>query len=154
MPAASQIADPAIPGMPATAGLPPIPTRPAGQPPPACPIQPTGRASPWDLFAGVLTALAFYAEYISLGSNLGENLAGAGQAKAALGAMLVIGAVLACCIGALFGPQPLLAGPRAASLLVLGAGLAYATEHAADLSMAVQTDTLAVALMLCVSAGV
>lgn len=106
-----------------------------------------------DVVAGCTTAVAFYAEYVSLGSGLGEKLVGAGAAHAAVGGMLVLGAVLACCVGALFRQGALLAGPRAASLLVLGLGLEWAQTHAAP-GLAVHTQWLVVLCMLWVAAAV
>lgn len=110
-----------------------------------------------NVMAGVLTALIFYAEYISLGATLGGHLDGAGKSAQALGSMLVIGAVLMCCLSSLCWrlPIPLLAGPRAASLLLLLAGMDWARSHTADaLVLPATTATLVIGLMLVVAAGV
>jgi hypothetical protein len=78
--------------------------------------------------AGSLTAAVFYAEYISLGATLGQALPGS-NAKA-LGGVMVVGAVIVCCLFALFLPKPMLAGPRAASLALLIAGMKLAVDQA------------------------
>lgn len=92
-----------------------------------------------DLLAGALTAGVFYAEYISLGVVLGGALPIAGGA--ALGSMMVVGAVLINCLLGAALRRPLLAGPRAASLAVLVAGMKFSVEHAAA-----DSDRLAVAM--------
>jgi hypothetical protein len=83
-----------------------------------------------DAMAGCLTACIFYAEYISLGATFNQALPGSG-AKA-LGAVMVIGAVIACCVAAMLLPNPIIAGPRAASLAVLIVGMSFAAEQTAQ----------------------
>lgn len=81
-----------------------------------------------DALAGGLTAAVFYAEYTGLGAVLGAALPG--RASAALGGLMVIGAVVISSLLALAVRQPFIAGPRAASLAVLIVGMKFATEHA------------------------
>ncbi len=81
-----------------------------------------------DVWAGVLTACVFYAEYVSLGAALGDALPG--RTGAALGALMVLGAVVLGCAIAVLLPRPLLAGPRGASLAVLIAGMKFASAQA------------------------
>ncbi len=90
-------------------------------------LNPLGRRVQ-DIWAGLLTACVFYAEYVSLGAALGDTLPG--RSAAALGALMVLGAVvLACLLGAGL-PRPLLAGPRGASLAILIAGMKLAAAQA------------------------
>ena len=114
---------------------------------------------PWlgDVFAGVLTATVFYTEYISLGATLGGHIAGVGKdAAPAVGSLLVLGAVWVSCLSALlwFLPKPLLAGPRAASLLIMIVGLSWVKEHVANPLLLPTAGVLAMGLMLCVAAAV
>ena len=107
--------------------------------------------------AGVLTAVVFYAEYISLGATLGGHIAGVGKdAAAAVGSLLVLGAVWISCLSALlwFLPKPLLAGPRAASVLILIVGLNWVKEHVANPLVLPTAGMLAMGLMPCVAAAV
>ena len=105
-----------------------------------------------DIAAGMLTAVVFYAEYISLGATLGAQIPGAGKDSAhVLGSLLVIGAVMMCCVSSLVWrlPVPLLSGPRAASLLLMIAGLGWVQSHAtANLLLRPLTATVAMGLML------
>lgn len=107
-----------------------------------------------NVFAGLLTALVFYAEYISLGASLGGQISGFGRdAGQALGSLLVLTSVWVCCLFAIVGrlPQPMLAGPRAASLLVMGLGLVWTRQHTQDLVLLSETATLALMVMLLTS---
>ena len=104
----------------------------------------TGRV---DLAAGALTALVFYGEYVSLGTQLGSRLGGAGQAGASLGLVLVFGSVLICTVLAQARPFPLLSGPRAASLAVLYEGLNHVQPHLLDRSASAKTYFLAMVVM-------
>ena len=87
-----------------------------------------GRTLFTDVLAGGLTAAIFYAEYIGLGAALGAVLPG--RAAAALGVLMVVGAVVMSSLLALALRQPFIAGPRAASLAVLIVGMKFAAEHA------------------------
>ena len=100
-----------------------------------------------DLAAGILTALVFYAEYISLGTQLGSRLGGAGEAATSLGLVLVFGSVLICSLLAQGFAFPLLSGPRAASLAVLYEGLKRVQPHMLDLGSSAQTYFLAMVTM-------
>ena len=92
-----------------------------------------------DMFAGSFTAVVFYAEYIGLGVVLGSALPV--PAGVALGSTMVVGAVLLNCVLGAAVRQPLLSGPRAASLAVLVAGMKFSMDHAA-----IGTDRLPVAM--------
>jgi MFS superfamily sulfate permease-like transporter len=110
-----------------------------------------------DVVAGVLTAIVFYAEYISLGATLGGHIAGVGKdAAPAVGSLLVLGAVWMSCLSALlwFLPKPLLAGPRAASVLILIVGLNWVKGHVTNPLVLPTAGMLAMGLMLCVAAAV
>lgn len=105
---------------------------------------------PWrhlaqDLWAGMLTACVFYAEYVSLGAALGDTLPG--RSGAALGALMVLGAVVVGCVLAIGLPRPLLSGPRGASLAVLIAGMKFA---AAQASVAEARSEAAMAALLAI----
>ena len=103
-----------------------------------------GRA---DLAAGVLTALVFYAEYISLGTQLGSRLGGAGEAGSSLGLVLVFGSVLICGLLAQCRPFPLLSGPRAASLAIMYEGLKRVQPYMLDVGASAQTYFMAMLVM-------
>lgn len=90
--------------------------------------KPGARTLATDALAGALTAAVFYAEYTGLGAVLGAALPG--RASAALGGLMVIGAVVVSSLLALAVRQPFIAGPRAASLAVLIFGMKFAVEHA------------------------
>lgn len=104
-----------------------------------------------DLLAGVLTAAVFYAEYIGLGTLLGAVLPG--RSAAALGTLMVIGAVFVGCVLALAVPRPFIAGPRAASLAVLIVGMRFAIEHTSVAEGRFAVAMSALATMLVVSAA-
>lgn len=88
------------------------------------------RASPvQECWAGVLTAVVFYAEYISFGAALGSTISG--RSGAAMGALMVLGAVLLASLVAAFLPRPLLAGPRGASVAVLITGMKLSSTQIA-----------------------
>jgi len=89
---------------------------------------PATRTLVTDALAGGLTAAVFYAEYTGLGAVLGAALPG--RASAALGGLMVIGAVVISSLMALAVRQPFVAGPRAASLAVLIFGMKFAVENA------------------------
>jgi MFS superfamily sulfate permease-like transporter len=115
-------------------------------------LHPQAPRAAGDLLAGLLTAAVFYAEYVSLGVVLGAALPGA--AGPALGSLMVVGAVLVnCAIGAALR-QPLLAGPRAASLAVLVAGLKLATAQVHEAADRLPVALTALAVMLVVGAVV
>lgn len=101
-----------------------------------------------DALAGALTAAVLYAEYIGLGAVLGAALPG--RSAAALGGLMVIGAVVVSSMLALAVRQPFIAGPRAASLAVLVVGMKLATEHAemADGRLVVAMAALATILVV------
>ena len=81
-----------------------------------------------DIFAGALTALVFYAEYIGYGATLGSVLLGTGATGKAIGTMMIFGAVFACSLGCFFTKGAVLAGPRAASVLALAAAVKFTSE--------------------------
>ena len=73
-----------------------------------------------DVWAGGVSALIFYAEYLGLGAALGESFFGRTPTAAANGTLLVllmvvIGTVMAMCSRVVF-----LSGPRGASVAILG----------------------------------
>lgn len=81
-----------------------------------------------NIFAGAITALVFYAEYVSLGAMVGPAL-GVNNG-AALGSMMAISTVCIACLGMAWMRRPMLAGPRAASLTLMVAGVAFSGKHA------------------------
>ena len=104
-----------------------------------------------DALAGGLTAAVFYAEYIGLGAVLGAALPG--RSAAALGSLMVIGAVVISSLLALAVRQPFIAGPRAASLAVLVVGMKFAAEHATAQDGRFVVAMAALATMLTVAAA-
>ena len=104
-----------------------------------------------DALAGGLTAAVFYAEYIGLGAVLGAALPG--RASAALGGLMVIGAVVVSSLFALSLRQPFVAGPRAASLAVLIVGMKFAGEQATAQEGRFAVAMAALATMLVVAAA-
>ena len=104
-----------------------------------------------DALAGVLTAAVFYAEYTGLGAVLGAALPG--RAAAALGGLMVIGAVVVSSLLALAVRQPFIAGPRAASLAVLIVGMRFAVEYAEAADGRFVVAMAALATMLVVGAA-
>lgn len=104
-----------------------------------------------DALAGCLTAAVFYAEYTGLGAALGVALPGRGAA--ALGSVMAIGAVVVSCFLALLLRQPLIAGPRAASLAVLIVGMKFAVENSSSVEGRSVVAMAALATMLVVAAG-
>lgn len=71
-----------------------------------------------DLWAGSLTALICYVEYMGLGLLLGNALKPGQPDGAALGTLLVMTGVVLCSVLALISHGASLAGPRSASLAV------------------------------------
>lgn len=110
------------------------------------------RRTAGELLAGALTAVVFYAEYIGLGVVLGGALPR--PDGAALGTFMVIGAVLVNCLLGAALRQPLLAGPRAASIAVLVAGMKFSSSHAASALDEFAVAMTALAAMLMVAAAV
>ena len=104
-----------------------------------------------DAFAGGLTAAVFYAEYIGIGALLGAALPG--RASFALGGLMVIGAVVISSVLALTVRQPLISGPRAASLAVLIVGMKFAAEHSQAVEGRFAVAMAALATMLAVGAA-
>lgn len=104
-----------------------------------------------DALAGVLTAAVFYAEYIGLGAVLGAALPN--RSAAALGVLMVVGAVVISSLLALAVRQPFIAGPRAASLTVLVAGMKFAVEHATAQEERSAVAMAALATMLVVASA-
>jgi MFS superfamily sulfate permease-like transporter len=86
-----------------------------------------------EVFAGVTTAMLFYAEYLGLGSQWSMMLLDFDGGASGMGhALAFVGVVLAC-LCALLVPGAWVTGPRAASVVVLTAGLAeMATQRALD----------------------
>lgn len=76
-----------------------------------------------ELFAGVATAMIFYAEYVGLGSPLGEVWLGQGVVNLGYGNVLALAAGALACLLALCVPGAYVAGPRAASVAVLMSSL-------------------------------
>ncbi len=103
-----------------------------------------------DGMAGGLTAVVFYAEYIGLGVVMGGALPGPGGAE--LGVVMVAGAVLLSCVLGAALRQPLLSGPRAASLGVLVAGMKFSSSHMPDADQRLAAAMAALAGMLVVAA--
>jgi sulfate permease, SulP family len=108
--------------------------------------------APGDVLAGAVTAAVFYAEYIGLGVVLGGALPGPGGAE--LGNRLVMGAVVVSCLLGAALRQPLLAGPRAASLAVLVAGMKFSSAHTTGATEPLASAALALAVMVLVAAAV
>jgi MFS superfamily sulfate permease-like transporter len=113
---------------------------------------PVWRRTLGDGLAGGVTAAVFYAEYIGLGVVLGGALPGPGGAE--LGNRMVVGAVLVSCLLGAALRQPLLAGPRAASLAVLVAGMKFSSAHTAGTAEALPSAAAALAVMVLVAAAV
>lgn len=113
--------------------------------------KPVARTLATDALAGVLTAAVFYAEYTGLGAVLGAALPG--RTSAALGGLMVIGAVVVSSLLALAVRQPFIAGPRAASLAVLIFGMTFAVEHASAQEGRFVAAMAAMATMLVVAAA-
>ncbi len=103
-----------------------------------------------DIAAGCITAVIFYPEYIGLAAILAPALPGA-QATAVAG-MLVIGAVVMCCVMALTARQPLLSGPRAASFALMVGGVKLAT-YQVDVDARLSAALVAMPLMLVIAAA-
>ena len=104
-----------------------------------------------DAFAGGLTATVLYAEYIGIGALLGAALPG--RASFALGGLMVIGAVVINSLLAIAVRQPLISGPRAASLAVLIVGMKFAAEHSQAVEGRFVVAMAALATMLVVGAA-
>lgn len=104
-----------------------------------------------DAWAGVITAMVFYAEYVGYGVSIGGRLTGLGLDGKALGTLMVFGAVLACGVGSIFARGVILAGPRAASVMVFGLGLEAITAHS-ELPSKFTSTTLGMFLMLLAAA--
>lgn len=104
-----------------------------------------------DLLAGILTATIFYAEYVGLGAALGAVLPG--RSGAALGVLMVVGAVVVSSFIAVALRQPFISGPRAASTAVLIVGMKFAVEHAVAADARFVVAMAALAIMLAVGAA-
>lgn len=86
-----------------------------------------------EAFAGVTTALLFYAEYLGLGSQWSMMLLDFDGGATGMGHALALMGVVLACVCALFVPGAWVTGPRAASVVVLTAGLMQmATQQALD----------------------
>lgn len=112
---------------------------------------------PWrcafgDLFAGCFTAVVFYAEYIGMGVVLGGALPGPVASSVALGCTMVVGAVVVNCVLGAALREPLLAGPRAASLAVLVAGMKFSADYASSEAARLPAALAALATILLVAA--
>lgn len=105
-----------------------------------------------DALAGGITAAVFYAEYIGLGAALGAALPG--RSAAALGVLMVTGAVVVSSLLAITVRQPFLAGPRAASLAVLIVGMKFAAEHSIAAEGRFAAAMSALVIMLIASAAI
>lgn len=106
-----------------------------------------------DMFAGCFTAVVFYAEYIGMGVVLGQALPGPVASSVALGCTMVVGAVIVNCVMGAALREPLLAGPRAASLAVLVAGMKFSADYANDDAARLPAALAALATMLVVAAA-
>ncbi|RZA04601.1 MAG: hypothetical protein EOP02_40425, partial [Proteobacteria bacterium] len=73
-----------------------------------------------DLWAGGVSALIFYAEYLGLGAALGESFFGRTPTAAANGTLLVLLMVVIGTVMAMFSRVVFLSGPRGASVAILG----------------------------------
>lgn len=107
-----------------------------------------------DLFAGGFTAVVFYAEYIGMGVVLGGALPGPVASGVALGCTMVVGAAIVNCVLGVTLRQPLLAGPRAASLAVLVAGMKFSADYANDEAARLPAALAALTVMLLTGAAV
>ena len=118
---------------------------------PAAALRPL-RQSALDLWAGALTACVFYAEYVSLGAALGDTLPG--RSGSALGALMVLGAVVVGSVLAIGRPRALLIGPRSASLAVLIAGMKFALAQSGAAEVGREVALTALLTMLMTAAAV
>lgn len=106
-----------------------------------------------DIWAGAVTALVFYAEYIGYGASIGSKLPGLGQTGSALGTVMVFGAVLVCGIVSLFNRGVILSGTRAASVAVFIAWLEMASQLS-DVSNRMSVVSLGTVVMLLVASAI
>lgn len=74
-------------------------------------------------WAGSISAVICYAEYLGLGAMLGSTLIGYGDQSQAMGTLLVVLAASISCLVMAARRLPVIAGPRGASLSVLVLGL-------------------------------
>ncbi len=81
-----------------------------------------------EVFAGCITALIFYTEYLSLATSISLNLPTLGDSR--FGMYMVMGAVFLSCICSLFTARPLLIGPRIASTTIVIFGMQVAAAQA------------------------
>jgi len=75
------------------------------------------------LWAGSVSAVICYAEYLGLGAMLGAALVGYGDQSQAMGTLLIVLAACISCLVLCAKRFPVIAGPRGASLSVLVLGL-------------------------------
>lgn len=91
---------------------------------PAVPLDPLK-----NLWAGAVSALVFYAEYLGLGATLGSKFFGETPTASSLGALLVLLAVVVAALLAWPGRAVFLAGPRGASVAILGGLSAWLGQY-------------------------
>ena len=99
-----------------------------------------------ELFAGLATAMIFYAEYVGLGSQLGSVWLGQGVGNLGYGNVLSFAAGVVACMLALLVPGAHVAGPRAASVVVLMSSLLYLSSRF-GLDLKAQSAAAAIALL-------
>jgi MFS superfamily sulfate permease-like transporter len=105
-----------------------------------------------DIWAGAITALVFYAEYVGYGASIGSKLPGLGQTGNALGTVMVFGAVLVCGIGSLFNRGVILSGTRSASTMVFVSWLEIASQTS-DVSNRMSIVSTGTVVMLIVASA-
>jgi len=99
-----------------------------------------------ELFAGLATAMIFYAEYVGLGSQLGAVWLGQGVGSLGYGNVLSLAAGALGCTLALLSPGAYVAGPRAASVVVLMSSLLYLSSRF-GLDLKAQSAAAAIAML-------
>jgi SulP family sulfate permease len=99
-----------------------------------------------ELFAGLATAMIFYAEYVGLGSQLGSVWLGQGVGNLGYGNVLSFAAGVVACMLALLVPGAHVPGPRAASVVVLMSSLLYLSSRF-GLDLKAQSAAAAIALL-------
>jgi MFS superfamily sulfate permease-like transporter len=109
--------------------------------PPATPLRPLV-----NLWAGAASAGIFYAEYLGLGASLGHALLGDTPTASATGSLLVLLSVVLGALWALPGQAVFLAGPRGASVAILG-GLAAWLGHSLGSTPAQQATVVGLLLV-------
>jgi hypothetical protein len=99
-----------------------------------------------NLWAGAASACIFYAEYLGLGASLGHALLGDIPTASATGSLLVLLSVVLGALWALPSRAVFLAGPRGASVAILG-GLAAWLGHSLGSTPAQQVTVVGLLLV-------